>query len=232
MRVLDDMEDLSQVNIFTTETNLVEREVESFTMINTSFALPPHQITEIHETVYVPDDLSIVSFFPSHLLGQSWEVFAVTSINDTIPFIKIKNWDFDWQNFYYPDYMIYIPAGSTVHAKAIYDNTSNNPNNPNSPPQYVFWGDDTTDEMFYLPISYVLYQEGDENLYLGSEEVIIGDINYDGSINIIDVVLIVNYVLNPDSLGNEQILVSDLNNDQSIDILDVVELINNILMLW
>ena len=86
--------------------------------------------------------------------------------------------------------------------------------------------------MFYLPISYVPYQEGDENLYLGSEEVIIGDINYDGSINIIDVVLIVNYVLNPDSLGNEQILVSDLNNDQSIDILDVVELINNILMLW
>jgi len=231
--VLDDMEDLSEVNIFTTETNLVEREVESLTMINTSFALPPHQITEIHETIYVPDDLSIVSFFPhSHLLGQSWEVFAVTSINDTIPFIKIKNWDFDWQNFYYPENMLYVPAGSTVHAKAVYDNTSNNPNNPNSPPQYVFWGDDTTDEMFYLPISYVPYQQGDENLSLGLQEVITGDINYDGSINIIDVVLIVNYVLDPESLTSEQVLVSDFNNDQSIDILDIVELINYILMLW
>ena len=61
--VLDDMEDLSEVNIFTTETSSVEREVETFTMINTSFVLPPHQITEIHETIYVPDDLSIVSFF-------------------------------------------------------------------------------------------------------------------------------------------------------------------------
>ena len=44
------------------------------------------------------------------------------------------------------------------------------------------------------------------------------EIGIDGSINIIDVVLIVNYVLNPESLDYELILVSDLNNDQSIDI--------------
>ena len=91
--------------------------------------------------------------------------------------------------------MLQIPAGSTVHAKAVYDNTSNNPNNPNNPPQYVFWGDDTTDEMFYLPISYVPYNEGDENLALGDNEDSLGDVNFDSEINILDVVLIVNLSL-------------------------------------
>ena len=89
---------------------------------------------------------------------------------------------------------------------------------------------DATDEMFYFPISYVPYQSGDENLYLGSEEIIIGDINIDGLVNILDVVLIVNYVLDPESLTSEQVLVSDYNNDQSIDILDIVELISYILI--
>ena len=84
--------------------------------------------------------------------------------------------------------------------------------------------------MFYFPISYVPYQSGDENLYLGSEEIIIGDINTDGLVNILDVVLIVNYVLDPESLTTEQVLVSDFNNDQSIDILDIVELISYILI--
>jgi hypothetical protein len=230
--VLEDMEDLSEINIFTIDDNLVEREVDSFTMINTQIVLPPHQITEVHETVYVQDDVSIVSFFPhAHLLAQSWEVYAVTASNDSIPFIQINNWDFDWQNFYYPEYMLHIPEGSTVHAKAVYDNTTSNPNNPNSPPQYVFWGDDTTDEMFYLPISYVPYEDGDEFLSLGAEELILGDINYDGTINIIDVVLIVNYILDSGELSGDQIVVSDYNGDGSVDILDIIDIINYILAL-
>ena len=230
--VLEDMYDLSEINIFTIDSDLVEREVDSFTMINTTFALPPHQITEIHETVYVPNDVSIVSFFPhAHLLGQSWEVYAVTSSNDSIPFVKINNWDFDWQNFYYPEYMLHIPGGSTVHAKAVYDNTTNNPNNPNNPPQYVFWGDDTTDEMFYLPISYVPYQDGDELLSLSDIEFILGDINFDSTVNIIDVVLMVNYILDAGNLSEDQISVSDYNQDGSVDILDIVDIINYILAL-
>ena len=228
--VLEDMEDLTEINIFTLENNLVEREIQSFTMIDPTIFLPPHQITEVHNTQYVSSDISVVSFFPhSHLLGDSWEVYAVSASNDTIPFIRINDWDFDWQNYYYPEYMLHIPAGSTIHAKAVYDNTTNNPDNPNDPPEYVWWGDGTTDEMFFLPILYVPYQEGDEFLSLGNAESISGDVNDDGSLNVIDVVLIVNYILDAGEFSDEQISTSDFNGDGSVDILDVVEIINQIL---
>ena len=153
----------------------------------------------------------------------------MSASNDTIPFIRINDWDFDCQNYYYPEYMLHIPAGSTIHAKAVYDNTTNNPDNPNDPPEYVWWGDGTTDEMFFLPILYVPYQEGDEFLSLGNAESISGDVNDDGSLNVIDVVLIVNYILDAGEFSDEQISISDFNGDGSVDILDVVEIINQIL---
>ena len=229
--VLEEMEDQTQINIFLAEGE-VDRIIESFTMIDVGIELPPYQITEVYNSIYVPYDISVVSFFPhSHLIGNSWEVFATTALNDTIPFVRINNWDFDWQNYYYPEYMLHIPQGSTIHAIATYDNTSNNPDNPNSPPQYVFWGDGTTDEMFFLPILYVHYEEGDENISLGSNQEMLGDINFDGSLNIIDVVLIVNFILGISDFTDSQIILSDVNADNTVDILDVISMVNIILSL-
>ena len=90
-------------------------------------------------------------------------------------------------------------------------------------------GDATTDEMFFLPILYVDYQEGDENISLGLDNSLVGDVNFDSSINIIDVVLITNFILDNSGLTNEQISVSDINNDGAIDILDIVSIVNIIL---
>ena len=227
--VLVDMEDQTNINIFLAEGE-IDRVIESFTMIDPFIILPPYEITQVHNTQYVSSDISIVSFFPhSHLLGQSWEVFATTAFNDTIPFIRINDWNFDWQNYYYPEYMLHLPAGSTIHGIATYDNTSNNPDNPNNPPEYVFWGDGTTDEMFFLPILYVPYNEGDEDIALGNIENLIGDVNFDGDINILDVVLIVSYILDTQDFSSDQVLYSDINEDGTIDILDVVSMINQIL---
>ena len=94
-------------------------------------------------------------------MGKSWEVYAETPSGDNIPIIKIPDWDFDWQGFYYPEYMQYIPEGSRIEAIATYDNTND---------FNMGWGELTTDEMFFCPIYYVPYQEGDENIYLGIEE--------------------------------------------------------------
>ena len=127
--------------------------------------------------------------------------------------------------------MLHVPQGSTIHATATYDNTTNNPDNPNTPPQYVFWGDGTTDEMFFLPILYVDYQEGDENISLGSNQEMLGDVNFDGSLNVIDIVLVVNFILGISDLVDAQIVLSDINADNTVDILDVVSMVNIILSL-
>ena len=56
-----------------------------------------------------------------------------------------------------------------------YDNTANNPSNPNSPPKFVTWGEKTTDEMLFLPISFVPYFPGDENVVFEEETTAVED---------------------------------------------------------
>ena len=162
-----------------------------------------------------------------HLLGQSWEIFATTNENDTIPIIKIPKWDFDWQSFYYPEFLLKIPAGSTLTATCIYDNTINNPDNPNNPPQWVYPGDGTNDEMFFIPIEYLDYQTGDEDIYLGVDDqcLIFGDQNHDSYLNVLDVIILVNIILESNDSS-----CADLNSDSVVNILDIIILIEMILI--
>ena len=224
--LLTDQEDRSSINIFFKDEP-IEREVNQTIFSYWAFALPPNQETTVTRTLSVSESVSMVNILPHcHLLGKSWEIYATTSQGDTIPIIKIPDWDFDWQSFYYPEYLLKIPGGSTITATCIYDNTTSNPDNPNNPPQWVFPGDGTHDEMFFIPIEFIPYQEGDEEIYLGDSEdcSLIGDINSDEILNILDVVLIVNSILN----GTDTIC-SDLNSDEIINILDIVLLIEIIL---
>ena len=52
-----------------------------------------------------------------------------------------------------------------------------------------------------------------------------GDINSDGIVNILDVIMVVNIILNNSSYED----IIDMNNDQSIDVLDVILIVNIIL---
>jgi hypothetical protein len=58
--------------------------------------------------------------------------------------------------------------------------------------------------------------------------IILGDVNHDGMINVLDIVNIVNIILGG-SAGEEDLLVADLNSDGDINILDIVILIGMIL---
>jgi len=158
------------------------------------------------------------------IFWKTWEIFAITP-DDTIPLIRINDWNFDWQSWYSPEYMIHLPAETIVHATCTYDNTSDNPNNPNDPPQFISWGSSTTDEMFFVPFRYVDYQDGDELIYLGDSSSLIGDVNGDEEVNILDVVILVNMIL----LDGEITLASDVNGDGALNVLDIVQLVNIIL---
>ena len=225
-----DQQDQSSINIFF-KNEPIERQVQHLQHANPYFVLPPHQIVEVKDSLYVPTDLSLIQILPhSHLLGKSWEIFSVSAVNDTTNIIKINNWDFDWQSFYTPAYMLPITAGSMIYMNAVYDNTSQNPNNPSNPPQYVFWGDGTQDEMFFVAFRFLSYEDGDELIYLGpGMSLEDGDINLDNSVNILDIVLLVQFILDFQSPSIEQQILSDLNNDNDLSILDIVILVNIIL---
>ena len=56
-----------------------------------------------------------------------------------------------------------------------------------------------------------------------------GDVNYDGNLNILDLVRIVNHILGTEEFTDMQIYLADMNQDGMIDILDIVSLANVIL---
>jgi hypothetical protein len=87
-----------------------------------------------------------------HLIGREMKVTAETPDGETIPFLWIKDWDFNWQGAYGFAPKIRLPKGSVIKLEAIYDNSEENPHNPNSPPKLVTWGEQTTDEMCLLSV--------------------------------------------------------------------------------
>jgi hypothetical protein len=115
------------------------------------------------------EDFSLFAIQPHmHLIGKYFNVFAITPVGDTIPLIRINDWDFNWQeNYYFPNF-IKIPKGTFFKAVATYDNTSNNPNNPFNPPRDIRFNFDmkTTNEMFEFYTQDVDYIAGDEKRIL------------------------------------------------------------------
>ena len=62
---------------------------------------------------------------------------------------------------------------------------------------------------------------------LGSPDgSLLGDINNDGNIDVLDVVILVNYILNGDT---SELDGADINNDGEVNVLDIVALVNIIL---
>jgi hypothetical protein len=143
---------------------------------NWDFSLPPDEYTDVEATYPdVPFNLTVLSAFPHmHLLGKSIKTYAVTEAMDTVKFVNILNWDFDWQDFYWFKYMQHLPSGSDLFAEGVYDNTVGNPHNPYDPPIEIGPGFNTTDEMFLVYFHVMEYWDGDEfvnvdslnNLYL------------------------------------------------------------------
>jgi hypothetical protein len=170
--------DSSYINIFFSKSP-PRRPVKEFQLgtlgvspVLPSLIIPSDSIVKVYSKYQLPETISVITLNPHmHLLGKSFWAFAAVPNGDTLPLIKIPRWDFNWQNYYKPEKAIVIPAGSTIFATGVYDNTIHNPFNPNKPPKTVSDKDHsmkTTDEMFQFIISYLEYQVGDEDLKLNN----------------------------------------------------------------
>lgn len=176
--------DSSTINVFF-KKEPVERQVQNLIFLpippylnGDIFLMAPNTVKTFHTQFTTPIKVSVFAIWPhAHLLNKSYEVFAVHPNGDTTNLIRIPDWDFNWQGVYSFKKFIVLEAGTTVYANVTYDNTTNNASNPNSPPAWVTWGEKTTDEMLFMPINFVLYKQGDENVVLDEETTGIEDPN-------------------------------------------------------
>jgi hypothetical protein len=177
-----DEQDSTSINLFFAQqpaTRLLKSKVMvplPGVLVNGPFIIPANQIKDFHGTWTVPEEASVAAIAPHcHNLGQNWRVYAITPNGDSINLIKINEWDFNWQGAYYFKKLIHLPINTVIHAWAKYDNTTSNPKNPNNPPKTLSFGENTKDEMYYLPITYLSYQPGDENIVFEGNSTAIND---------------------------------------------------------
>jgi hypothetical protein len=169
--------DYSQIEVYFAEQR-PERPVlelhmgtQGVTPIEPEFILPAGKITTFTTRYRVPENMTVLTVNPHmHLLGREFTAYAYSDDkSDTIPLIRIPDWDFRWQYFYTYEQALIIPKDYTIEVEAVFDNTIENPFNPHSPPKTLSEAGKnmkTTDEMFQFFINYIPYQEGDEQLKL------------------------------------------------------------------
>jgi hypothetical protein len=145
-----------------------------FSSAHLHITFPPNTVKTFHIKATMPEDISLISIVPHmHLIGKKFWAYAIKQNGDTIPLIRINNWDFRWQYFYKFPKLLKIPKGTTIYVEGEFDNTAENPNNPFNPPREIREREGsmrTTDEMFQLIVTYVPYQKGDEEFDLEKAE--------------------------------------------------------------
>lgn len=142
-------------------------------LTNGPLFIPANTVRTFYSRYTLPAvPITVISCTPHmHLIGRSIKAFAVTPSADTIPLVRINNWDFHWQTQYNYRQPLRLPAGTILYGEATYDNTTNNPFQPSSPPIDVHVGEATTDEMMLIYFGALLTMPGDENIVVDTSTV-------------------------------------------------------------
>jgi hypothetical protein len=168
--------DFSRINVFFAKkipartTRELQMGTLGVTDIEPPLVIPPNEIKRFVTKAKINKDISILTINPHmHKLGKSFWAYVLNPQGDTIPLIKIRNWDFNWQYFYTFKKMVKIPAGSTIMVEGVFDNTIYNKNNPFHPPREIAERAGSmraSDEMFQFIITLMDYRPGDEDISL------------------------------------------------------------------
>jgi|RhiMethySRZTD1v2_1073278.scaffolds.fasta_scaffold02211_6 mono/diheme cytochrome c family protein len=117
----------------------------------------------ISRSATLPVDVKIYLANPhAHYLGKEFKATATLPDGSTRPLLWIQNWDFNWQDGYNYKEPVILPKGTRVDVTISYDNSATNPRNPSSPPQRVWWGEESTDEMGSIGFGLVPLRREDE----------------------------------------------------------------------
>jgi len=127
---------------------------DCFKILLTSPAIdiPPGETNYAIEDSYaLPVDVDVLGVLPhAHYLGREMQGWAKLPDGSLRWLLWIKRWDFNWQGDYRYARPVFLPKGSLLSMRFVYDNSTNNVHNPNHPPQLVTYGQKSRDEMAEL----------------------------------------------------------------------------------
>jgi tetratricopeptide (TPR) repeat protein len=116
----------------------------------------------VQDTFELPVDVQVLAVYPhAHYLGRALEGFARLPNGRTRWLVRIRDWDFNWQDEYRYAEPVFLPGGSTVTMRWRYDNSAANPRNPSRPPRRVEYGPRSSDEMADLVLQVLPQAEAD-----------------------------------------------------------------------
>ena len=105
----------------------------------------------VDDELTLPTDVDLLAIYPhAHYLGQDLLATATLPDGSMQTLIHIPHWDLNWQGVYRYAEPVFLPKGTTVHMRYIYDNSADNALNPNHPPERVRGGNRSKDEMAHL----------------------------------------------------------------------------------
>jgi hypothetical protein len=143
-------EDLSYIGIKFADPAKVKHEVAVQHAGNMFFRIPPHAKDYKIESEYKfkRDSLLLTVSPHMHLRGKSFQYNLIYPDGRREVILNVPQYDFGWQTTYTLAEPKRVPAGSTMHCIAVYDNSADNLNNPD-PNKTVIFGEQTWDEMMY-----------------------------------------------------------------------------------
>ncbi len=99
----------------------------------------------------LPVDVYLLAIYPhAHYLGKDIQASATLPDGSNEALIHIPLWNLNWQAVYRYAEPVFLPKGTTVALRYVYDNSVDNPLNPNHPPVRVKAGNRSSDEMCHL----------------------------------------------------------------------------------
>jgi len=111
--------------------------------------IPPNAATwTVTGVAPIQDDVTLHGFaVHMHLRGKSMTFVVTYPDGREETLLNVPRYDFNWQRPYDLAQPVKIPAGSTIKAIAVYDNSAANRMNP-APYKEVYWSEQSWDDMF------------------------------------------------------------------------------------
>ncbi|MCC6487709.1 MAG: redoxin domain-containing protein [Candidatus Hydrogenedentes bacterium] len=128
----------------------------------TDFAIPPHDPAYAAKAAFtINKDTVLYSMSPHmHFRGKKFRYTAAYPDGSSEILLDVPHYDFNWQTMYELEKPKLLPAGTRILCDGAFDNSASNPMNPDSG-SWVYFGEQTFEEMFIGYLRYAYAEEGD-----------------------------------------------------------------------